>query len=109
MTREESLEILKLSSSATSEETEKAYKRLVRRYPPEFHPERFRRIDEAYRFLTSLPYLLESLLSPQIGKANIDAELFVFPLYPPSPFLEEALADIEKDLRMNYLWPSSEE
>ena len=108
MTRKESLEILKLSPSATTGDIEKAYKRLVRRYPPEFHPEKFRELDEAYRFLTSLPYLLERLLSPEIEKTAIDPELFVFSLSPP-PSLEEALTDIEKQFRMNYLWPSPEE
>ena len=110
MTRKESLEILKLSPSANAEDTGKAYKRLVRRYPPEFHPEKFREVDEAYRFLTSLPYLLESLLSPEIEKTAIDPKLFEFSISPPLfSSLEEALTDIEKQFRMNYLWPSPEE
>ena len=108
MTKKESLEKLKLSPSATTGDMEKAYKRLVRRYPPEFHPEKFREVDEAYRFLTSLPYLLESLLSPEIEKTDIDPKLFEFSLSPPSS-LEEALTDIEKQFRMNYLWSSPEE
>jgi len=108
MTKERSFEVLGLSRSATRDEIEEAYKRLVRRYPPEFQPEKFRKIDEAYRFLTSLPYLLERLLSPAMEKENINTNLFVFPLSPPSPFLEEAMTEIRKGLRMTYLWPSSD-
>ena len=75
MTRDRSLEVLGLSQFATRGEIEGAYKRLVRRYPPEFQPEKFRQIDEAYRFLTSLPYMLERLLSPGMEKETIDKNL----------------------------------
>ncbi len=109
MTREKSLEMLGLSQSAARDEIEAAYRRLVRRYPPEFQPEKFRQIDEAYRFLTSLPYLLERLLSPGLEKETIDKDLLTFPLFPPSSSSEEALADIKKEFRMAHLWPSSDE
>jgi hypothetical protein len=36
---------------------------LVRRYPPEHHPDRFRQIDESYRTLTSLFFVVESIFS----------------------------------------------
>jgi curved DNA-binding protein CbpA len=38
MTREEALAQLNLPPSAGREEIEQAYQRMVRRYPPEFHP-----------------------------------------------------------------------
>lgn len=56
MTKEKALATLNLTPPAGREEIEKAYQRLVRRYPPEFHPEKFRTLDEAYRFLTSLAF-----------------------------------------------------
>ena len=56
MTKEKALAVLNLFPPASQEEIEKAYQRLVRRYPREFHPEKFRALDEAYRFLTSLAF-----------------------------------------------------
>ena len=109
MTQKECFEILRLSPSATREEIETAYKRLVRRYPPEFQPDKFRQVDEAYRFLTSLPYLLERLLSPDMEDTTIDKGLFDFSLSPPVDLLEEALSDIKKDFRMEYLWYRSDD
>jgi DnaJ-class molecular chaperone len=67
MTREGALKNLNLPPEADSEAIEKAYQRLARRYPPEFQPEKFRIIDESYRQLTSLPEMLERLLSPSGG------------------------------------------
>lgn len=40
---------LDLSEAAAPEEIETAYRHLVRRFPPEFQPEKLREIDEAYR------------------------------------------------------------
>ncbi len=107
MTREEALSRLNLPPSAGKEEIEQAYRRMVRRYPPEFQPEKFRQIDEAYRFLVSLPFLLEKLLAPA-ETGEISKDLFSFDLFLPDPSaLEEALAEAKKEFKMSYLWPAS--
>ncbi len=107
MTREEALTQLNLPPSAGKEEIEQAYQRMVRRYPPEFHPEKFRQVDEAYLFLTSLPFLLQKLLAPGADSEGVDKSLFSFSLSPPqSSVLEEALSEAKKQFRMSYLWPS---
>ena len=104
MTRKDALAVLHLPASATREDFDRAYQRLVKRYPPEFHPEKFRQIDEAYNFLTSLPYLLERLLSPQKLKIAVNKEEFKFSLSPPTTTLEQALAALKKQLLLAYLW-----
>lgn len=43
--------ILGLPRNANDEEIRKRYLELVRRYPPETHPDRFEKISEAYRIL----------------------------------------------------------
>jgi hypothetical protein len=107
MTREEALTLLNLPPSAGKEEIERAYQRMVRRYPPEFQPEKFRQVDEAYRFLTSLPFLLEKLLAPGAGSEEAKKSLFSFSLSPPQlPVLEEALLEAKKQIKMSYLWPA---
>ena len=45
--------VLGLAASATAEEITRAYRKLVRRYPPELAPEQFARIRYAYQLLTS--------------------------------------------------------
>ena len=108
MTREEAVTQLGLSPSAGREEIEQAYQRMVRRYPPEFQPEKFRQVDEAYRSLISLPFLLEKLLAPGTGVEEANKSLFSFDLSPPQPaVLEEALLEAEKNFKMSYLWPSA--
>ena len=98
MTKEKALAVLNLFPPASREEIEKAYQRLVRRYPPEFHPEKFRALDEAYRFLTSLAFRIERSLSPQ-AKVEIDKESFSFDLTPPTASLEGALNEIKTKLK----------
>ena len=107
MTREQALENLNLAPAADREEIEKAYQRLVRRYPPEFHPDRFRQIDESYRFLVSLPFLLEKLLSPALQEASPDPLLFSFSPSVPEHFREQALREIRKRFLLNHLWRSA--
>jgi curved DNA-binding protein CbpA len=107
MTREEALTLLNLPPSARTEEIEQAYQRMVRRYPPEFQPEKFRQIDESYRFLISLPFLLEKLMAPEADSDDVNKCLFSFSLSPPQPsILEEALLEVKKQFKMSYLWPS---
>jgi len=104
MTREKALTLLNLSSSAGREEIDQAYHRLIRRYPPEFHPEKFREVDEAYRFLTSLAFRIERLLSPQTKIDHLDTKAFSFDLTPPISSLEDALSEIKKQLKITFLW-----
>lgn len=105
MTGDEACAILNLEATASREEIERAYQRLVRRYPPEFQPEKFRQIDEAYRSLTSLTYRLEKLLGPETGDTKPDPDLFLFSPSPP-PSIEEAVQEIKKQFRMTHLWPT---
>jgi hypothetical protein len=104
MTRKDALAVLHLPDSATKEDFDRAYQRLVKRYPPEFNPEKFRQIDEAYKFLTSLPYCLERLLSPNKSKTAIDKTEFKFSPSPPTATLEQVLASLRKQLLLAYLW-----
>jgi curved DNA-binding protein CbpA len=105
MTREEALTVLNLSPSASREEIDQAYQRLVRRYPPEFHPEKFRKLDEAYRFVISLAFRIESLLSAEVTKRPEKRSLS-FSLTPPTLFMEGALAEIKKEMKKAFLWES---
>ena len=108
MIREEALSRLNLPPTAGKEEIEQAYQRMVRRYPPEFQPEKFRQIDEAYRSLTSLAFLLEKLLSPASGAEEVSKDLFSFTLSSPEPsLLEEAVAEAKRQFKMSYLWPAA--
>ena len=106
MTREEWLAVLNLPVSATKGDIEQAYQRLVRRYPPEFQPEKFRQIDDAYRFLTSLPSMLERLLSSAAQEKELDKSLFSLTATPPAAALEDALRELKKQVKLSFLWPS---
>lgn len=106
MTREEWLAVLNLPGSATKGDIEQAYQRLVRRYPPEFQPEKFRQIDDAYRFLTSLPSMLERLLSSAAQEKELDKSLFSLTATPPVAALEAALRELKKQVKLSFLWPS---
>ena len=46
-------DVLGLPAAATGEEITRAFRKLVRRYPPELAPEQFARIHRAYQPLTS--------------------------------------------------------
>lgn len=46
--------ILKISQKASPEEIKKAYFRLVRKYPPEKEPEKFKTIRQAYEQIKSI-------------------------------------------------------
>lgn len=107
MTREDALQELNLTDGVGSGEIENAYRRLVRRYPPEFNPERFQRIDDAYRFLTSLSSMIECLLSPLTG-SGVSAEELRFSATLPTQAVEEALTSITRAVRMTSLWPEAQ-
>ena len=105
MTREEALQNLNLPPDADPEAVEKAYQRLVRRYPPEFHPDKFRTIDDSYRQLTSLPAMIEKLLAPALEEEDkADPALLAFDPFLPDSSLEEALKEIRALALAETLW-----
>lgn len=106
MTREEALQNLNLPPDADPEAIEKAYRRLVRRYPPEFHPDRFRTIDESYRQLTCLPAMLEKLLTPGLEEKKLDPDLLIFKPSIPVSRLDQALGEVRAAILAGTLWRS---
>lgn len=104
MTREEALRNLNLQPDADSESIEQAYQRLVRRYPPEFHPDKFRTTDESYRLLTSLPGMIEKLLAPTVDDKKIDPALLTFDPRIPDSRLDEAIKEIRAIALSEALW-----
>ncbi|MBF0537491.1 MAG: hypothetical protein HQL03_04460 [Nitrospirae bacterium] len=103
MTKDNAFKTLMLPPSASRQEIDATYNKLVRRYPPEFQPDKFREIDEAYRFLTSLSVMIERLLSDEIDDASIDPDLFDFKIPPPTHSIENALKDIKRQYKINHL------
>lgn len=104
MTRDEALQNLNLASDADASAIEKAYQRLVRRYPPEFHPDKFRVIDDSYRQLISLPAMLERLLAPAMDDAKVDSSLLHFDPAVPETRIDEAIAEIRAIALAGALW-----
>lgn len=104
MTREEALHNLNLPPDADPEAVEKAYQRLVRRYPPEFHPDRFRVIDDSYRQLKSLPAMIEKLLSPACQDTRLNSDFLVFDPFLPEDCLEKALDELKNNALTEALW-----
>jgi len=104
MRRADALRELNLTETAEEAEVERAYLRLVRRYPPEFNPERFQKIDEAYRFLTSLPDMIASLLSPTASE-GVSPDDFLFRTELPPEAVDEAMACLLRNKAMSQLWP----
>ncbi len=104
MTREEALQNLNLPPDADAEAIEKSYQRLVRRYPPEFHPDRFRIIDESYRQLTSLSDMIQKLLSPSIEPSGTDPTLLVFDPDVPRSRIDESIAEVRRIALNKTLW-----
>lgn len=107
MTRQDALNELNLPEKPDNDEIEQAYRRLVRRYPPEFNPARFQKIDDAYRFLTSLPDMLEQLLSQSLG-SGLTLSDFRFSTALPPEAVDEALATLYRGSRMAVLWPTGQ-
>jgi hypothetical protein len=106
MTREEALQNLNLPPDANPEAIEKAYLRLVRRYPPEFHPDKFRTIDDSYRQLSSLPAMIEKLLGHAVEDAKVDPALLTFEPSVPDSCIENALKEIRAMSLATTLWKS---
>jgi hypothetical protein len=77
--------VLGLPPSATAEEITGAYRKLVRRYPPELAPEQFARVHRAYQLLTSLERRMEAA---QTAPEEAIDQIFSVPgmtLKPPPP------------------------
>ncbi|MDX9841246.1 MAG: hypothetical protein RBS95_07300 [Desulfobulbus sp.] len=107
LTREQALNHLNLPPEATSEAIEKAYQRMVRRYPPEFHPDRFRQIDESYRTLTSLAFVVERILAAESVEpaANLTQLLADLPLLAGQDAVAASIRDLRRLLVIDTLWP----
>ncbi|MBI3978967.1 MAG: J domain-containing protein [Chloroflexi bacterium] len=68
--------VLGVDRSATAEDVRRAYFRLVRQYPPEAHPEEFKRIRTAYETLRSPLRRAElALLAFDETVAEVDLDL----------------------------------
>jgi len=52
---------LQIDSEASREDIDRAFRRMARRYPPEFKPERFAQVRAAYEYLTSLKRQVEEI------------------------------------------------
>lgn len=105
--REEALKNLNLPVNATEGEINTAYQRLVRRYPPEFHPDRFRQIDESYRILTSLAFLAESILAERADSPGTSLARTLAAIDPVARegAVEKSLKEIRAILYSEALWP----
>ena len=103
MNREIALQTLNLDSQAAHETIEKNYRKLINRYPPEFHPDKFREIDDAYRFLTSFARKVEMLFAPESGQQKIDAALFSFENGDSSALLAKGMKELNRMERLRYL------
>jgi curved DNA-binding protein CbpA len=108
--REQALAVLNLNVDATREDIDRAYQRMVRRYPPEFHPERFRRIDESYRTLTSLAFVVETILGDKqsSGEDNLTRTLADLPLTADDKAVHEGLKEMRSLLLVEKLWPGGQ-
>lgn len=66
---------LRLSRDCDREELRRAYIRLTRRYPPEYFPERFKRIKQAYDELILEPSSIEATVD-HLAQAETPVEVF---------------------------------
>jgi curved DNA-binding protein CbpA len=81
---------LGLAPGASGEEIGRAYRTLVRRYPPELNPERFARIHRAYELLSSLAHVMDE--ARKTPEATLEA-LFPAPPVALRPALTAAAAE----------------
>ncbi len=70
MDRDTACKILRIDRDARPSDIDAAFKRMVRRYPPEFKPEKFARIKLAYEVLTTARPIIEMI------KKNPEKALF---------------------------------
>ncbi len=80
---DDSYQVLGLKPGAAREEIDRAYRTLVRRYPPELNPERFALIHDAYDRLRSFERTMEEVR--KIPEAGLDS-LFPVPRMSLRPF-----------------------
>lgn len=85
-------DILHISPTADNRTARKAYKRMVRQFPPESHPEKFTELNEAYQEITADSSVFEKYT--QENKAIVTR-------YPLQRFLEMFPEDSgeERDLK----------
>ncbi|MGD9947713.1 MAG: hypothetical protein AB7U29_04445 [Desulfobulbus sp.] len=107
LTRDQALQHLHLPQKATREEIEQSYRRLVRRYPPEYHPDRFRLIDESYRTLTSLSFVVETILTDrnQEEEVNLGQRLAELSLTADAEAGTQGVEALRWILLSDALWP----
>ena len=61
MDRDTAREILRIGRDASHRDIEAAFKRMVKRYPPEFKPEKFAQVKLAYEVLTTAGPIIEKI------------------------------------------------
>jgi curved DNA-binding protein CbpA len=77
-----SFKTLNLPNTATTDDMRKAYVKLVRRFPPEHFPEKFRKIKKAYDLLTLNESLVDEFLHKVQGiHTNIELAVLLFADY----------------------------
>lgn len=100
---EDPYEVLGLVPGAGREEIDRAYRALVRRYPPELNPGRFARIHGAYDRLRSFERAMEEVYrSPEAGLESLFPvpRLSLRPLGPPpEPLRPQDLEPLLRPLR----------
>lgn len=76
MIEQDPYQVLGVSRTASADEVRQAYFRLVRQYPPEAHPEQFKRVRAAYEALRSPTRRAElALLTFEQVAAEVDLDL----------------------------------
>jgi hypothetical protein len=65
--------VLELKPDATPDEVRQAYLNLVRRYPPDQEPDKFREIYNAYKLLCDPLAQAEVMFRPAIAPPNLEA------------------------------------
>lgn len=93
---------LGLPATATAEEITRAYRKLVRRYPPELAPEQFARIHRAYQILTSIERRMEEAQNaPEeaLEQLFMPAMSLKSPPPPPPPLTERDLEPLRAPYR----------
>lgn len=99
--------VLGLTPAATPEEITRAYRKLVRRYPPELAPREFARVHAAYQLLTSPARRMEAVrATPEEALAQLFPEPTATlkpPPPPPPPPTPEALESLLTPYRRELL------
>jgi hypothetical protein len=86
---------LRLSRDCDKEEVRRAYVRLTRRYPPEYFPQRFKRIKWAYDELILEPGSIEAIVT-HLAQAEEPAEAFAIMLGESGTELEKQSEELSR-------------